>query len=165
MSEQLQRSYRLAGLAGTTRFAARLAGAVDLAVRPGETLWVGLEGEMGAGKTTLTARLVPALQARGWPSDGADEVASPTYALEHSYLRGQVLHADLYRLTDARLPGLSLFDTSARLALVEWASRIAAVEAQLDLLLHLEPLPRNGRLASLTARTEAGAALLRALDG
>lgn len=142
----------------------RLAAAIDATKCPGETLWVGLEGEMGAGKTTLTARLVPALRARGWQSEGGDEVASPTYAIEHHYLGGQVLHADLYRLTDARLPGLSLFDTQARLALVEWASRIAAVEEQLDLLLHLEALPRNGRLVTLIARTESGAALLRALD-
>jgi hypothetical protein len=82
----------LASLAATGRFAARLAAAIDAVTAASatrrETLWIGLLGEVGAGKTTLTARLVPALQKLGWASDGAEEVASPTYAIEHSYLRG-----------------------------------------------------------------------------
>lgn len=160
------RTAQLAGLAATARFAVRLATALDTVARPaGETLWLGLFGEVGAGKTTLTARLVPALRERGWPSDGTEEVASPTYAIEHLYLRGTLLHADLYRLSEARLPQLSLLDTTARAALVEWPERIEAVAAMLDLELHLGVTSASGRSVRLVARTERGIALLQALDG
>jgi len=159
----------LASLAATGRFAARLAAAIDAVTAPSstrrETLWIGLLGEVGAGKTTLTTRLVPALQKLGWASDGPEEVASPTYAIEHNYLRGALLHADLYRLSDARLPQLSLLDTTARAALVEWPERIAAVNELLDVELQLEVLSARGRMVRLVGKTPRGADLIRLLAG
>jgi len=146
-----------------------LAAAIDAAAAPHgaphDTLWIGLFGEVGAGKTTLTARLVPALQKLGWASDGAEEVASPTYAIEHLYLRGALLHADLYRLSDSRLPQLSLLDTTARAALVEWPERIGAVAELLDAELHLEVVSTQRRLVRLVGKTPRGVALVRALAG
>jgi tRNA threonylcarbamoyl adenosine modification protein YjeE len=159
----------LASLAATGRFAARLAAAIDVAASPHgaphDTLWIGLFGEVGAGKTTLTARLVPALQKLGWASDGAEEVASPTYAIEHLYLRGALLHADLYRLSDSRLPQLSLLDTTARAALVEWPERIGAVAELLDAELYLEVVSKQCRLVRLVGKTPRGVAMVRALAG
>lgn len=155
----------LASLAATERFAEKLASAIDATVAASrDTLWVGLFGEVGAGKTTLTARLVPALQRKGWPSDGVEEVASPTYAIEHLYLRGTLLHADLYRLSEARLPHLSLLDTTARAALVEWPERIEAVASLLDLELHLAVVSSKGRSVRLVARSPRGEGLLQALE-
>ncbi len=159
----------LASLAATGRFAARLAAAIDAVAAPHgtrqDTLWIGLFGEVGAGKTTLTACLVPALQHLGWPSDGPEEVASPTYAIEHHYLRGTLLHADLYRLSEARLPQLSLLDTSANAALVEWPERIGAVAELLDVELHLEVVSKQRRKVRVLGKTPRGAALVRALAG
>ena len=68
---------------------AALAGALP----PGAVLF--LEGELGAGKTTLTGGLVGAL---GF----TDPVTSPTYALMHAYPtpEGRVLHVDAYRVRD-----------------------------------------------------------------
>lgn len=159
----------LASLAATGRFAERLAAAIDAVAAPlggrDNTLWIGLLGEVGAGKTTLTARLVPALQKLGWASDGAEEVASPTYIIEHHYLRGALLHADLYRLCDARLPHLSLLDTFARAALVEWPERIGAVAELLDVELHLEVVSKQRRWVRVVGKTPRGADLIRALAG
>jgi tRNA threonylcarbamoyladenosine biosynthesis protein TsaE len=64
-------------------------------VQPGDLLL--LEGELGAGKTTLVRGLVAAL------GGDAGEVCSPTFVLLETYavrLRGiaRVHHADLYRL-------------------------------------------------------------------
>lgn len=156
----------LPSLAATERFAAKLAAVIDEdSASARETLWLGLFGEVGAGKTTLTARLVPALQRRGWPSDGVEEVASPTYAIEHLYLQGMLLHADLFRLSEARLPHLSLLDTTARAALVEWPERIEAVAALLDVELHLAVVSAQVRSVRLVARTPRGERLLTALEG
>ena len=159
----------LPSLAATGRFAERLAAAIDDVTAPSstrhDTLWIGLLGEVGAGKTTLTALLVPALQKLGWASDGPEEVASPTYAIEHNYLRGALLHADLYRLSDARLPQLSLLDTTARAALVEWPERIAAVNELLDVELHLEVVAKQRRRVRLVGKTSRGADLIRLLAG
>ena len=57
--------------------------------------FVGLEGELGAGKTEFARGLA---RGAGVPED---EVASPTFAIVHAY-RGRLplAHADLYRLTD-----------------------------------------------------------------
>ena len=58
--------------------------------------FVGLEGELGAGKTEFARGLA---KGAGVPED---EVASPTFAIVHAY-RGRLplAHADLYRLTDS----------------------------------------------------------------
>jgi tRNA threonylcarbamoyladenosine biosynthesis protein TsaE len=52
-----------------------------------------LEGELGAGKTTLARAIVEGLGA-------AEAATSPTYALVHRYhaRRGPVFHLDCYRL-------------------------------------------------------------------
>ncbi len=81
---------------------------------------VYLQGELGAGKSTL---------ARAWLRNlgvvGA--IRSPTYTLvEHYALPGgsNALHLDLYRIADAaELEFLALDDTGAGLWLVEWPER------------------------------------------
>jgi tRNA threonylcarbamoyladenosine biosynthesis protein TsaE len=81
-----------------------------------------LEGELGAGKTTLTAGLIGALGFTG-------AVTSPTYALIHAYPtpEGRALHVDAYRVRDAQeLYELDLEDLMAgsRLSVVEWGERL-----------------------------------------
>lgn len=97
-----------------------------------------LEGELGAGKTTLTAGLVRAL---GF----TDAVTSPTYALIHAYPTpaGRVLHVDAYRVRDAQeLYELDLEDLIAgsRLSVIEWGERLYAdyPDAPILRLEHLE---------------------------
>lgn len=86
----------------------------------GDTVF--LDGELGAGKTTLVRSI---LQGRGW--SGA--VRSPSYALIHSYptLAPPVHHLDLYRLGSAEEAlGLDLdqYARSGAILLVEWPDRL-----------------------------------------
>ncbi len=88
---------------------------------------VTLEGELGAGKTTLVQGIAAALDARG-------DIVSPTFVLvlEHE---GAVplLHLDAYRLEnldDEALNDAGIFDFLARddaVKIVEWPSRITSV--------------------------------------
>ena len=90
----------------------------------GETLPAGsvvwLEGDLGAGKTTLAKAIALGLGVKG-------ATASPTYALVHRYdgRRGPVHHVDCYRLKgaddgrDLDWEGLSAGDA----LLIEWPDR------------------------------------------
>lgn len=103
-----------------------------------------LQGELGAGKTTLTQGL-----ARGAGSD--ELVNSPTFILVNEY-RGRVklYHADLYRLEDPDevlaldLPGATLDGA----LVVEWPERgggLLPAEHLLVRLLHASPDERTLR--------------------
>ncbi len=86
-------------------------------------LVVALDGELGAGKTTL-ARAV----CRGFGV--TEQVTSPTFALVHQYEApdAPVYHLDLYRLSGPRdLSNLGWDDimTDRALVLVEWPDRAA----------------------------------------
>jgi tRNA threonylcarbamoyl adenosine modification protein YjeE len=65
---------------------------IGRALAPGSV--VLLEGELGAGKTSLVKAIVRGLGA-------GEDASSPTYALVHHYHgpRGSVYHVDCYRLS------------------------------------------------------------------
>jgi len=95
-----------------------LGEALGARLAPGEVIW--LEGELGAGKTTLAQAIVRGLGV-------AETVTSPTYDLVHRYPApdGSVYHVDCYRLRSpaeaAALDWEGL--TSGRALLVEWPDR------------------------------------------
>lgn len=107
--------------AATENAGAALAGEL----LPGDV--VLLEGDLAAGKTTLTRGIVAALS--GEPR----EVSSPTFVLVHSYPvdHGPIRtlhHVDLYRLADSRDQhvGLGLDELltdPAAVVVVEWPRR------------------------------------------
>ncbi|NYS59279.1 tRNA (adenosine(37)-N6)-threonylcarbamoyltransferase complex ATPase subunit type 1 TsaE [Vreelandella salicampi] len=141
----------------------------DAQVAFGETLGrvlqgrgrVYLEGDLGAGKTTLTRGV---LRAYGY--QGA--VKSPTYTLIEPYeLNDQRLyHLDLYRLGDPEelefIGGRDVLDDEA-LCLVEWPSRGEGWLPEGDLHIHLS-VADIGRVASVSAETERGQQWLSALE-
>jgi tRNA threonylcarbamoyladenosine biosynthesis protein TsaE len=137
---------RLEAESVTNRFGARLASAL----RPGDIVF--LEGELGAGKSTL-ARAI--LHAMGWT--GA--VRSPSYALVHSYATecGKVNHLDLYRIgsMDEAL-GLDLDELSAAesISLVEWPDRLGESLAP-TWRVHLE-IDGEGRKLNLRGPSRSG---------
>ncbi|MDQ7017174.1 MAG: tRNA (adenosine(37)-N6)-threonylcarbamoyltransferase complex ATPase subunit type 1 TsaE [Gammaproteobacteria bacterium] len=97
----------------------------DLAKRISAPAVIFLQGELGAGKTTLVRGF---LHGRGY--QGA--VKSPTYTLIESYLCGDVTcyHLDLYRLNDPEeLDYLGLRDifTEKTVCLIEWPERFVSV--------------------------------------
>ena len=80
-----------------------------------------LEGDLGAGKTTLVKGIVAGL---GVASE--DEVTSPSFTLVHEY-GTNVFHADLYRIEGARdLSTLGLEDLTREPStlLVEWGEKL-----------------------------------------
>ncbi len=96
--------------------------ALGRSLPPGAVL--ALEGELGAGKTTLAQAIVRGLGV-------TEPASSPTYALVHRYRgrRGPVFHLDCYRLrTPAEAGDLDweglLRDGDA--VLVEWPERAGA---------------------------------------
>lgn len=90
---------------------------------------VALEGDLGAGKTTLTQAIAKALNV-------TTPVVSPTYVLMKSYsLTNQpftrLVHIDAYRLAgeqefSALAPNTFLDDKEA-LVVVEWPERVGTV--------------------------------------
>jgi tRNA threonylcarbamoyladenosine biosynthesis protein TsaE len=108
------------------------------------------EGPLGAGKTFL-ARAI----ARGLGLPATTPVQSPTFALVHQLEgRAPIVHADLYRLSDAaELPDLGL-DESMRgaVTIVEWGARFADALAEERLEITLARPIEGPRTATLRAK-------------
>ena len=100
-------------------------------------LVIFLEGDLGAGKTTLVRAF---LRARGF--DGL--VKSPTYTLIESYDLDDctVIHADFYRLSHANEVAELALDESIThsITLIEWPqlAQQFGIQADLHLTLNLE---------------------------
>lgn len=121
-------------------------------LRPGDLLC--LQGDLGAGKTTLTQGL-----AAGWGS--ADPVSSPTFVVVNLYRAADgkpLYHMDAYRLENlAEAAQLGLDEMLAEGALiVEWPERIAALLPANRLWLTIEHAAENERKITLTGPLPAG---------
>jgi len=133
--------------------ATEAAGAALGRVLPKGDLVVYLQGDLGAGKTTLVRGLLRALGHSG-------RVPSPTYTLVEPYeLAGRSLrHLDLYRLSDPEeLVYLGVRDMSGIL-LVEWPEKGAQYLPEPDLLCHLAQ-SGTGRRLETEARSSSGMTL------
>lgn len=99
---------------------ARLARNLGALLDPGDVLL--LEGEVGAGKTYFARQLIQSMQT------APEDVPSPTFTLMQTYdtSRGEVLHADLYRLSDPdELVELGLLEAfESAICLIEWPDRL-----------------------------------------
>ncbi|ERL23523.1 tRNA (adenosine(37)-N6)-threonylcarbamoyltransferase complex ATPase subunit type 1 TsaE [Jonquetella sp. BV3C21] len=86
-------------------------------------LAIFLEGDLGAGKTTLVTGMCRAL---GW-----DRPSSPTFAIVNEYPARQPLaHVDLYRLEDVdeRDFGLSDYLSDGWILAIEWPDRLRTAD-------------------------------------
>ncbi|MDO9131131.1 MAG: tRNA (adenosine(37)-N6)-threonylcarbamoyltransferase complex ATPase subunit type 1 TsaE [Anaerolineales bacterium] len=120
-----------------------------------------LQGELGAGKTTLVQGL-----AQGWGS--LDSVSSPTFVLVNVYRRpdtAQLFHLDAYRLESA--PEAEELDIDNLLAqgplVVEWPERVEPVLPGERLWVKLEYVAEEHREMRFTTRGEHYERMLAAL--
>jgi tRNA threonylcarbamoyladenosine biosynthesis protein TsaE len=123
---------------------------------------VGLEGGLGAGKTTFTRGAVHGL---GVSEETA--VTSPTFALLHQYDgRLPIAHADFYRLADeVELEELGvdeLLDEGAVL-FVEWGRKFPGMAGRMVLWVELEIVSDVARRARLHAQCARGDAIIGAV--
>jgi tRNA threonylcarbamoyladenosine biosynthesis protein TsaE len=133
------------------------AGLFARALRAAECrpLIIGLQGDLGAGKTTWARAMLRGLGYAG-------RVPSPTYTLLEQYaLAGlTVVHLDLYRLGgDAELENLGLRDWLAdrdTWILLEWPERAPRLAEHCDLWLEFADGGGAARRLVLRAVTDTG---------
>jgi tRNA threonylcarbamoyladenosine biosynthesis protein TsaE len=142
-----------AGEEDTRAFAGRLAGNPAIA-----DAFIALQGDLGAGKTTLVRHLLRALGAQG-------RIKSPTYAVVEPYeLPGlPAWHFDFYRFDDPREwedAGFRDIFAGPGLKLAEWPEKAAAMLPVPDLDIRIVLDDEERRHVTLRANTERGRELL-----
>ena len=146
--------------------------ATSLAASPAlMNAFIELQGELGAGKTTLVRHLLRALGVQG-------RIKSPTYAVVEAYdVPGQaangntafntplnIWHFDFYRFQDPlewEDAGFRDIFTSAGLKLAEWPEKAGDLLPRADLVIRIQALPDDTRQLTLTAHSPTGQALLQ----
>lgn len=141
-SQTFERTVPLVDLAATEALGARIAAALSV----GDA--VALEGDLGAGKTTLARGLI-----RELARDAALAVPSPTFTLVEIYETpaGPLWHFDLYRLNnpdEAWELGIEQGFAEA-ISLIEWPERLGALlpATRLDLTLAIDGEARRATLS------------------
>lgn len=120
-------------LADTVSFG-RLLGQL---AQPGDVIC--LDGDLGAGKTTLTQAI-----AQGLAVPASEFVTSPSFALLHEYQgRMPLYHMDFYRLSDSaeiQDLGLDEYFSLSGVSVLEWCERAGGLvpETRLKINLTLE---------------------------
>lgn len=146
----------------TEHFAAQLAQALQKLLPCTGGISISLQGDLGAGKTTLVRYLLRALGISG-------RIKSPSYAIVESYETGAfpIWHFDFYRLSSAEEwedAGFRDIFASAGLRLVEWPGQLPADLVRYDLHIHWALEEENVRHIQLQAGSPAGLQLLRNLE-
>ena len=142
----------LNGETATEAFGQRIA--PDLAA----PLVVWLEGDLGAGKTTLVRAILRRLGHAG-------AVKSPTYAIVESYRPNglSVNHFDLYRFAapeEWEDAGLGELFVEPAIHFIEWPQRAAGFVPAADLRIALQN-SGSGRVCTLSADSEKGKQLIK----
>lgn len=127
---------------------------------PGD--FVGLVGDLGAGKTELVRGIAEGVGVE------RSQVASPTFAIVYPYEGGRLplFHADLYRVADYdELYATGFVDLlgAGGALVVEWIDRVWQAAPEDALIVTLQPSPSDPDWRTLHARAHGpkSAQLLR----
>ena len=148
--------------ADTLRLGTALAGAIARDPAPGMVIW--LEGDLGAGKTTLVRGLLRAMGDSG-------PVKSPTYTLVelHAVSGLNFYHFDFYRFNQAEEyldAGLDEYFSGNGICLVEWPDKATPYLPSADMRIELrvaQDAGHQGRTARLRAVSPKGRTCLAAV--
>lgn len=154
-----QLKYTLADENATIAIGNTLAKAVKTELKQGFVAY--LNGDLGAGKTTLSRGFVQAMGHKG-------NVKSPTYTLVEPYDLGEwcVYHFDLYRLSDPEeleYMGIRDYFDDKSCCFVEWPEKGEGVLAKADVTINMEYFG-DKRHIYLEAETEIGERLLMIVE-
>jgi len=151
-----------AGEDDTAAFAAHWAARPEI-----RNAFIALQGDLGAGKTTLVRHLLQALGVTG-------RIKSPTYAVVEPYELPSpdaapapplsIWHFDFYRFSDPREweeAGFRDLFASNGLKIAEWPEKAAGMLPVADVVVHMRALDDASREVRLRAGTPRGAALVQ----
>ena len=119
---------------------------------PGMVVW--LDGDLGAGKTTLVRGLLRGAGDRG-------PVKSPTYTLVELHVVSGLnfYHFDFYRFNQAEEyldAGLDEYFSGSGICLVEWPGNAAPYLPAADMRIELRVAAGEGRTARIAAAGDKG---------
>ena len=108
-----------------------------------------LQGELGAGKTTLVKGIV-----EEYSVTTREQVTSPTFTLIHEYRSPQadIYHIDLYRVdTPRQLETLAIDDLFGprSLILIEWGEKFERFQRESDVKILMERTGENERTITI----------------
>jgi len=159
-----QLEYRLTDEAATVAIGGSLAKVLQWQIdqqQAQQSLVVFLNGDLGAGKTTLTRGFV-----RGMGHQG--NVKSPTYTLVEPYELPpwQVYHFDLYRLADPEeleYMGIRDYFSDNCCCFIEWPEKGAGLLANADIIINMV-YQGEQRIIDLRACSNRGEGVLQQLE-
>ncbi len=110
-------------------------------------LVIGLEGELGAGKTTFVKGFAKSLGVK-------TKISSPTFVLIKNYKLQTInykllYHIDAYRLKDhedlLRLGARETFSNPENIVLIEWSDRVSKILPKNYLKIHIDHMDEKTR--------------------
>ena len=109
-------------------------------------LAIGLEGNLGAGKTTFVRAFAKGMSVKG-------KLTSPTFVLMKKY--GNLHHIDCYRIKDSKdilaIDFKEIITNPQNIVLIEWAEKIKRILPKNRIWIKFKILGRKERLITFSS--------------